>query len=196
MKRFKQPREDNKFPRNARNTVIGTKYVDKVLNPFSFLVTMGFLESKKDVDGFYNGAILPKTHSRYLWRISWISLLSAFYAIYRKYYDLAVVPFGVFLTSINYWRHPDYSWRRYIDIGYVHVALFYQIYRAYGSENMLAYYAILVFGVLFFPVGVYFTDISPWISTLLHGMVHIIGNISNMVLYRGHVNPFSGVGYF
>jgi len=66
-------------------------------------------------------------------------LISCIYAIYKNHYDLALVPGGVFLTSINYWRCPDYSWRRYLDMIYVKLALIYQIYRAYNAEYCKLY---------------------------------------------------------
>ena len=60
--------------------------------------------------------ILPREQYLLLWKISWISLFSCAFAIYRGYYDLACVPGGVWLTSINYWKKPMYSYRRTLDI--------------------------------------------------------------------------------
>ena len=92
------------------------------------LSTWGFLEVKIDNDGLYSGLVLPPAHSLFLWRSSWISLLSGIYAIWRRHYILAPVPLGVWITSINYWRHPvQNSIRRKMDISYVLFAFAYQI---------------------------------------------------------------------
>lgn len=57
-----------------------------------------------------NSVILYPNQSYFIWKVSWLSLISSIYAISQGYNDLAIVPGGVFLTSINYWRDPDYSW--------------------------------------------------------------------------------------
>jgi hypothetical protein len=133
---------------------------------------------------------LPPSYANLLWYVSWLSLVSALYAYGRGYYDLAIVPGGVWVTSINYWRKPDYSWRRYVDIAYVHTALLYQILRAHESEYRILYYRILAIGCLFFPVGVFFHKKSELRkSTWCHAMVHVLGNVSNFVLYSGYVAP-------
>jgi hypothetical protein len=130
--------------------------------------------------------ILPKPQYTFLWRLSWLSLLSGIYALYRQHYYLAPAPIGVWLTSINYWRYPDYSWRRYVDIIYVHTALVYQIVKAYNMQNAKEYYMILAIGVAFYPIGVYFHSHKKlWLSTICHSQIHIFGNISNFVLYMG-----------
>jgi len=147
-----------------------------------------FTNDVADHDGLFNGLVIPKKQANYLFALSWVSLASGLYAIYRGYYDLSAVPLGVWLTSINYWRHPDYSWRRYFDMAYVHLAMIFQIWRAVGAENMKEYYILLAVACLFFPIGVYFhQNNNQWGSTICHGQVHVFGNISNFVLYSGYV---------
>jgi hypothetical protein len=59
-------------------------------------------------------------------KISIISLIASFYAVYKKHYELALIPFGVFLTSIIYWYNPTTnSWRQTLDVTFVKFALFY-----------------------------------------------------------------------
>ena len=70
--------------------------------------------------------ILNKEQANYIYHASYLSLCSCLYATYRNYYDFAFVTGIVFLTSINYWRNPINSYRRYIDITAVNTALFYQ----------------------------------------------------------------------
>ena len=166
---------------------------DKVLPHPSFCLR-NFVPPPKVVmrEGQSAGSILPKEQYIFLWRISWLSMFSGIYALYQGYYDLAPVPLGVWLTSINYWRKPDYSWRRYVDMFYVYIALTYQVVRAYKAQNATLYYAILAIGVLFYPIGVFFHKRGDsWLSTLCHGQVHVFGNISNVILYAGHVRSIA-----
>jgi hypothetical protein len=111
------------------------------------------------------------------------------YAVYNGYYDLAFVPGGVFLTSINYWWKPDYSWRRYLDMAYVKLAITYQLARAYNSENRDLYYSITGLSIFFYVLGVYYYKKKLyWNSTYAHSMLHITANIGNIILYSGKVN--------
>jgi hypothetical protein len=76
-----------------------------------------------------------------------------------------------------------------VDIGYVHLALGYQVYRAYDAQYAIPYYTILGISLFSFPIGVYLhiKKTNLWTSTYLHGCVHIFGNVSNFVLYSGYV---------
>lgn len=85
--------------------------------------------------------ILTKEQYIFLWKISFLSLISCIYAIYKNHYDLALVPGGVFLTSINYWRYP--------------------------------------LGIYFYKKKLY------WYSVYAHSMIHVLGNVSNIILYSG-----------
>jgi len=135
--------------------------------------------------------IIPPEHYNLIWRVSWISLFTSSYAAYNNYYDLALVPGSIFLTSINYWRKPDYSWRRYLDIIVVQIALMYQLIRAYNSEYSTTYYSFTFSGITMFFVGVYYHKKNEekyvWRSTMCHISLHILANIGNVILYSGQV---------
>jgi hypothetical protein len=132
--------------------------------------------------------ILEPKYYMVIYRISYFSLLSALYAYYRSHYRLVVVPGSVFLTSINYWRKPEYSWRRDLDITVVKLALLYQCYMAQNSQYSKEYYTIVLVGCLCYPVGVYYYNKKDyWRSTFFHSLVHLLGNISNIVLYSGSI---------
>lgn len=147
-----------------------------------------FANETPDEDGMFSGIVIPKRQANFLWVLAWLSLVSGLYAISRGYYDLAPVPLGVWATSLLYWQHPDFSWRRYFDMAFVHLAMVYQIWRAVGAENMNAYYATLAVACVFFPLGTYFhARKMQWPSTICHGGVHVMGNVSNFVLYSGNV---------
>jgi hypothetical protein len=137
-----------------------------------------------------NECILYPPQYNYLWRCSFLSLIAASYALYRGHYDLALVPGGVFLTSINYWRKPDYSWRRTMDIVYVKSSLMYQNYIALNAEYGRIYIMLMLITICFYPVGIYFYKHEKyWHSTYAHSVLHIGGNLANVILYSGYIVP-------
>ena len=154
----------------------------------SLSLRLGLVDAAPDADGLYGGCVLPPGPSAYLWRLSWLSLLSAVVALSRGHHGLLPVPLGVWATSTLYWWRPDHSWRRYLDIGCVQFALWYQVYRASRAQHALAYYALTLSGMAFFALGSR-VSASPWASALCHGMVHILGNAANICLYSGTIPP-------
>jgi len=154
----------------------------------------GFIEVAADPDGLYSGFILPPQPAMFLWKLSCLSFISGSYAIVRGHYTLAPVPLGVCITSLNYWRHPTpNSMRRKIDIGYVNLALVYQIYRAVNAQYVTEFWIITLITLSFFPLGVWLNNYSAWLGTLSHSMVHIGGNIANIVLYAGTIVPIQSI---
>ena len=136
--------------------------------------------------GELGDCILYPSQYKCIWRVSFISILSCSYALYRGHYDLALVPGGVFLTSLNYWRLPTYGWRRNLDVGYVCGALIYQNIRAYNMPDAVPYYYLIGIGSLFYPLSNYlYKKKCYWGSTCTHCMLHIVANIANAVLYSG-----------
>jgi hypothetical protein len=132
--------------------------------------------------------ILEKEQYIILYRVSYLSLFSALYAFYMTHYSLAIVPGSVFLSSIHYWKKPDYSYRRYLDMAVVKTAVIYQHYMAYNAQYANMYYGILYVAMLSYPIAVYYYNKKDyWKSTYAHMMLHIIANIGNIVLYSGYV---------
>jgi len=132
--------------------------------------------------------IVNKEQSTLIWRASFLSLASFLYAIYREHYSLALVPGSVFLSSINYWREPDYSWRRYVDMGVVKAAVAYQHYQAYSAEHAAPYYILLTAAMCFYPLGLYYYRMGDhWSSTYAHIILHVIANAGNLYLYSGRI---------
>ena len=142
-----------------------------------------------------NDCIMKREYYSYIYRVSFLSFLSSIYAIYCDCYDLAVVPGGVFLTSVNYWRRPTYGWRRNLDMGYVASALIYQNYHAYHAyyymmnldqSFALLYLALMLFGIGCYPASIYLHKKKDiWGSTYVHCLLHVVANIANVVLYSG-----------
>lgn len=132
--------------------------------------------------------ILDREQYTSIYRISHLSLASCAYAIYRNHYHLAIVPGSVFLSSIHYWKKPDYSYRRYLDMIVVKTAAIYQCYMVYNAEYATQYYTILCFGILSYPVGIYYYRKKDyWKSTYAHMLLHVLANIGNIVVYSGYI---------
>ena len=148
--------------------------------------------------------ILNIEQCNFLFKTSFFSLTSFIFAIYKERYLLSIVPGGVFLTSINYWRKPEINCvRRYIDIGWVQFAFFYQLYITRNAENRNQYYVIIFFCILSFLISVYLSNkwdilniidkkekyYKMWLVTYLHSFVHIFANLANIILYSGYIYP-------
>ena len=140
-----------------------------------------------------NTLILSPEQSAVLFRTSFLCLLSLFYGVIKGHYDLAIIgPGGVFITSVNYWRRPDYSWRRYADITYVHFALFYELARTYDAEYRGPYYLLVILSLILFAGAVTCYDINyVWLSVYLHASLHVTANAANLILFSGTIEPWS-----
>jgi len=136
---------------------------------------------QNDIDKY----VLEPDQCKIIYNMAYLSLVASLYAIYQQQYIFACCPGGVFVTSICYWSKPTFDTpRRYIDIVYVSSSLVYQIYRAYYSQYMVIYYTIVLCAVSFYPLGYYYYYRNRyWESTYAHCTLHILGNISNLVLY-------------
>lgn len=152
-----------------------------------FLHHIGLYNEEPCEKGLYNGLTSPRHHANLMLCVSLFCLPASFFAIYKEHYDLALVPFGVFLTSVNYWRHPTYGWRRNVDMFYVIAGLSWQIHRSTGFENGNLYCVLLFTAMSFYPLSLRVHTRSMWLSTIFHSMIHIMGNVSNIVLYSSNV---------
>jgi hypothetical protein len=131
-------------------------------------------------------AILEPKYYIVIYRTSYFCLLSAVYAFYRKHYYLSIGPASIFLTSIHYWKNPDYSYRRYLDMVVVKTVLACHIYLARNAQFWKEYYIMLFLACLSYPIGIYYYKKNDHCkSTFFHILVHVIGNIGNIILYSG-----------
>jgi hypothetical protein len=132
--------------------------------------------------------ILKEDQYLTIFKVSFLLLGSCIYAIWNGYYHLSIYPGGVFLTSINYWRKPDYSWRRYLDMCYVHYALITQGYKVYNAQYAMEYYTLSFIACCFFLLGIYYYKRKLyWHSTYAHCALHIFSNVANVVVYSGQI---------
>jgi hypothetical protein len=125
--------------------------------------------------------MLTKQQSNVLYTTSYFSLASSIFGLYMCQ-TLAILPLVVFCTSINYWRDPVHnSIRRYIDISSVVTCVSYQLYH---TREHNSYIIISFCGFALYPIARYMSSRGYiWSSVVLHGTMHFICNVGNIVLY-------------
>lgn len=135
-----------------------------------------------------NGCILYPEQYKFIMRTAFLLLGTSIYGIKQGHYAMAIIPGSVFITSVNYWRKPDYSWRRTVDIYLVKGSMLYQTFRAVGTENEKIYYIIVILGTIFYLYGIHlYNKKRYWASTYSHSMLHVMGNLACIVLYSGNI---------
>ncbi|KAI8911568.1 hypothetical protein EDD86DRAFT_202727 [Gorgonomyces haynaldii] len=126
--------------------------------------------------------ILEPQYAIRIWRIShlcWLSILSsAFYGFYFCTFCASVV----YLTSLNFWRNPVFGFRRNLDIFCVVTGLSYHFYLALSLEQPFMYMIIVLIGISFY-LKARQTPTQDW-SSFYHCIMHICGNLSNVILYK------------
>ena len=143
-----------------------------------------------DPDGTYGGAVCPPDQAKTIWWMAWLTMASVVAATYMGYYDMALLSLIVLITSLLYWSNPTYCWRRNLDIIAVQIALWWHMYRAISAENRVPYFIIVGVGSLAFMAGwALFSAGSTWAGTLAHVVLHLCANLSNIILYMGHIPP-------
>tara|TARA_B100000424_G_scaffold42022_1_gene28476 strand:- start:9153 stop:9668 length:516 start_codon:yes stop_codon:yes gene_type:complete len=128
--------------------------------------------------------ILKPEQYNVLWGTSWMTLFSSMYAIKKQQYLLSLVPFSVFLTSLNYWRLPLNNWRKDLDVNLVRAVFIYQTHLALKTKNKNLYLGFTGLGVGSYILGKYFFyQGNYWNSTYCHIGLHLFANIGNVFLY-------------
>lgn len=80
---------------------------------------------------------------------------------------------------------------------YVKSAIVYQLFRAYGAEYSKEYYIGAFVVIWLYPIGIIlYKKRMYWTSTYVHGSLHILGNIFNIILYSGAIVPFQANPFF
>ena len=126
-------------------------------------------------------------HHRYLFCSSHASLICAIYGMNNNNNMLWLIPAGVYINSVNYWRNPVRGMRRNLDIGWVGVGLVINSTCASCySTNAIYYYGPTLFACLMYFFGYYFYWRKQYvIATFIHSLIHLFGNIGNVYLYIG-----------
>lgn len=125
----------------------------------------------------------------YLWKTSWLFLVTTCYAAGRPNYEFVFWPGSIFLTSINYWKNPVHdSWERKLDITCVFVSISYNIIRSIGAEYANPFYGYLLVGFSSYLLSNYnHRQNRLYISALLHSFVHLFCNMALIYLYSGQI---------
>ena len=126
---------------------------------------------------------------KWLYLTSCFPLVVSVYAFFRGYPIISFLQFSIYLSSINFWRLPDYSWRRYVDFAVVKLCILYQnIYLVAGAENARAFYGIFSVGVLAYALSFYFHAIGKiWFSVYVHIFMHTLSALGCIYLYTGAI---------
>ena len=129
--------------------------------------------------------LLPEQYNL-LWRSSWLSGLTGAYAFYQNKCTAGMLIGNIFMTSLNFWRYPNDSWRRYVDMLSVQCCLLYQI----NKINLNTYG-----GIWMFLTSISITHFAKscnnyrkqqfWPSTYNHRRLHILSNIANIFFIEG-----------
>lgn len=134
----------------------------------------------------------PKSYSNILYCTSWIYYFAMLVGLYHDIYDLAIYTGAVWLTSINYWREPDTSWRYYLDITTVRSGILYHLIRGMDSDDYKIFYLILVSGLIcYIPSRCYYNHKAFIISTAFHALLHLITGIGLIYLYSHPVKSLT-----
>ena len=132
--------------------------------------------------------ILERSQCNLLFTTSWMTLFSAIYCYYRGHGWITAFPSSIWATSILYWWHPDYSWRRYLDIAIVNSSLLTQHILVYNAEHAVPYYVFCLTGAGSYVLSIFFYRANEfWASTIAHAALHILTNIGTLILYSGKV---------
>jgi accessory gene regulator protein AgrB len=147
-------------------------------------------EEKDNSENKDDEYIVPVEHGYYMCIMSSLSFLAGVYAIKQKLYALSFSPLIVFGTSVNYWRKPTYGLRRNIDIFFVVSSLSLHTYLSLQPKDMCINnyrycYVTPISGILYGISWLLHKNQFLWPSTIAHGMIHVAGNIGNVLLYKG-----------
>ena len=130
--------------------------------------------------------ILPKHCSNQILYVSGLCVVSMAVAYGCGLYDCMVVVCLVFLSSINYWRHPVYGTRRNIDICIVILSCIYLCIRSFHCKYQLYYIVCLFLAIASFIVSCHFYNQSNYdFTALFHMYLHILSNVGNVILFIG-----------
>ena len=136
--------------------------------------------------------VIGQSHANVIWWAAWLSLGASCHALYIQQPGFAFVPACVLCTSLNYWRNPvRTSWRRTIDMSAVLISLCYQTRLAYNMPDALyrdLYFNCIATSSALYALGYLFMALNmPRTAAYAHAGIHVVANMGNIVLQRGHV---------
>jgi hypothetical protein len=128
--------------------------------------------------------VLPPHLSKYLFRSSFLAIISVIAAVHNQRLDCLICALPLWLTSVNYWRHPTHGLRRHMDIATACSTCVYQLYialEAPGSAPTVYFMAVAC------GMGCYAnarcSAPRSFIGCMWHLGLHLWGNIASVLLY-------------
>jgi hypothetical protein len=133
----------------------------------------------------YSEYLQMTSHHKYLLLTSHSSLICALWGGINNNM-LWIVPAGVYINSVNYWRNPVGGMRRRIDIGWSVLGLMINnVYAIRYSTNAYPYFIMTLIACAMYPLSYYFYWRKQYIiATFIHSLLHIFANIGNVCLYQ------------
>jgi hypothetical protein len=134
--------------------------------------------------------VLEPKYSQWLWFSSWVHIVTVICAYVMQVYDISVLALIVLLTSLNYWRQPDYGYRRYLDIVCVQVGLWWAFIRTLDASEPYRTMSFTCgsFMFLLFVLSVRLHQKNEHkLSTMLHMLVHFMGNLGTSIAVFGQL---------
>jgi hypothetical protein len=124
----------------------------------------------------------------YMMCTSGLCAIVSAYGFYQGHYISSFIPLSVFITSINYWRHPIYGWRRNADVACVIFAFFSMLVVAYYAQHGSRYYIITILAAsCYLPSHYFHNNGQEHMGTLMHSYIHILGNLALFVIFSGEI---------
>ena len=128
---------------------------------------------------------LPNKISDYLLCTSILIGLTALITFYNKDYITSILVFSLFLTSINFWRNPQYGIRRTIDMTLCKIiCLFFLVSCLYFHEFNRVLYECIVLTLIFFSIIenlLWFFNSHKWV--VFHLAIHIYMSYFTIFIY-------------
>jgi len=130
--------------------------------------------------------VVPLKYSKYLLRTSTLTISCVIFSYINNLYTISYLSALLLLTSINYWRYPVYGLRRNIDICTVFITILYHLYYFHKNDY---YLCIVLNTLLLYPISLYYGYKKNYsLSVFCHSMLHICGNIINIIIYNTFEN--------
>lgn len=135
------------------------------------------IDEEKEMQKLENDTQLTSKHTDCLYYSTHTGLFPILYGIYTGKYTVSI-PVGItFLTSLNYWRKPEYTWRRTIDVHMSRFTVLYNIYNTLYLNSASVPYMYIPFMtscIILYPVGIYYYSKKKyWRFVLSHMGVHL-----------------------
>ena len=121
-------------------------------------------------------SIIPIYYSKFLFLSSFSMLISAIIAVIINDVYVTLYFFILFLTSINYWRKPEYGLRRNIDLFVVNcgiILVFYQVCLLKNEFCRFMFLSLAFCSLIFYIIEhilTYFNNLQ-WI--IFHMTIHL-----------------------